>query len=278
VPSGLLDVGVLHEQILDSAISATLLGVFSHGDEFFVMFEDELVAGDKALLDGSVDQAPNHPCAPGSIIGDHSGPASPPKIRAFMTEDGTEDITAVDYIRSLSIRLQPALTFSQGEVTRCDYFELASLVNGEVVGTNLVVREDYTYVRDANGIVQSRSLTISWYAEDDSVAATKVRNKLYTPMEGLREGKRFRSNVVDQLQVNTLYLIMVTEGVDEATAQAMGSAFMLSIQSELALYIEADDKATLVASIQAANDTWLDNVIDAGPPPVTIRDYLTSSL
>jgi hypothetical protein len=279
LPSGSLDVGVLDEQIRASAIATTLRGVTQVGDQFSVEFEDALSSGDKDLLDGSTDQAANHPCAAGSILGDHSGPVSPPKIRAWTAEDGTEDVTAVDYIRSLSIRLQPVLTFDKGEVTRRDFFETAVLSNGQVVGTNLVVREDYVYNRDANGIVQSRDLTISWYADDDTVFTSKVRSKLYTPMEGLREGKRFRANVIDQLQIDTLFLIMTTEGWDEPTAQAAGASFMFSVQTETTLYVEADDKATLTAAINAdTTHTWLDNVINPGPPAVTIRDYVIAGL
>lgn len=277
IPSGELDVGVLDEQIRASI--SGLAGVSQLGDEFWVTFDNELSAEDKLSLDGGASQSPNHPCSAGSVIGDHSGSASPPKIRAWIAPDGSEDITAVDYIRSLSIRLQPALTFDQGEVTRRDYFESAALVDGAIVGTNLIVREDFVYARDANGIVQSRTLTINWYAEDDSVVATKVREKLYTPMEGLREGKRFRSNVIDQIQIQTLFLIMVTTGWDEATAQAAGASFMFSVQAETNLYVEADDKATLTAAINADTaHAWLDNTIDPGPPAVTMRSYIVAGL
>ena len=188
------------------------------------------------------------------------------------------DLSTLDYVRGLAIRLQPKMTFNKGELVQRQFYESAVLeADGSQTFSGLAVQEDVVYTRDANGLVQSRVMTITWYNEDGSVALTKTRNKLYTPLEGLREGKRMRGNNFDQLQIDTLGMIMMTTGWDIATAQADGGAFMMSLQSESTNYVEADDAAGLIAAINAssvATFVWLDN--DVGG--ITIRQYLVAGL
>jgi hypothetical protein len=77
IPSGKVDVASLETQIRASNIKTAVEAIERSGDVLSVTFKDALDATDKALLDGSSSQPPNHPCTPGSLLGNHTGEPVP---------------------------------------------------------------------------------------------------------------------------------------------------------------------------------------------------------
>ena len=192
------------------------------------------------------------------------------------------DFTAIDYVVQLTVRLQPVLTRdASGWLIQREFFESATRQpDGTLVGVGPVfVRESYTYTFDADDNLESRDKLIEWFAEDDTICATKTRGpRVYSITEALEQGKLARKNVIDRIQMQTLGLIVMTTGWDNATATASGGSFMLSIQAQTQNYVEASDKTALVNAIAAAPSatwSWLENDIGGG---VTIRQFMIGSL
>lgn len=218
-----------------------------------------------------------------------------PKIHRYFLTPRHEliDVREVDYVRGLSVRLQPEKLLSttvKGEVVQINFYDSATLQPDgvSVVFDDLVVREDHAYTRDSAGVAIMQTKTIRWYGEDDSEIAQKVRTKIYSLDERIAEGKTRRRNHVNEMQFTVLGMIIATEGLtgtpEEIAAQAaaLGIAFFATVQSEIALYVDTGDQLTLGTAITTIDTgtehTWLENVIDPGPPAVTIEGYLLNEL
>jgi len=121
------------------------------------------------------------------------------KIHNYIAEH--EDHTIYDsptmhnYITGTTLKFFPKRTMIKGEVTRVDYFADEAL-------TDLILRVDIAYTRDALYLAIERTVTRTWFREDNTPAPTqKFTKKIYTINidDQMKEAHRRRQNVIDHL-------------------------------------------------------------------------------
>jgi len=186
----------------------------------------------------------------------------------------------VDYIRTLTARLQPVITdMYKGEVREITYY-VSAVLNPDktLTGTTPVIKEVHEYTRDTDKIALTRLITISWYRVDETISPTeKTRLKYYTGDEAIKEGVRRRTNITDGIQIPVVGMLMATEGMTSTEALEAGSAMMDQYASEIQSYIQTPKLHSFQDAV--TNDTdylWLDNVIDG--EGTTIRLYILDAL
>jgi len=206
-----------------------------------------------------------------------------PKILALVNDpsqydDSDNAFQDIDYIRSLTDRLEVEVVKDKGVVVAKVFYTRASVEpTGLITYQDPIVRETYTYTRDSDGFAIFRDALIEWYNDDETISpATKVRHKTYSPVERIKETERRRRNVMDDLKITLIGMVAATDQVPVASAIAAGRALFTEYQDTITNYIETGSD-TLASNITSdASHSWLDNVI--APPSTTIRMYILSQL
>jgi len=184
-----------------------------------------------------------------------------PDYYRYVLEDAPID---VDYVKGLTIRLNPIHKWDKGRIVETCWYAQASLdALGEEVGTDLIVKEVFAYTLDAVGLARHRAQTITWILADDSEGDSKLREKVYNNAASRTEGRRRRRNVIDNMSIAVVGLLAATQYAgDMAAAIAEGKLYMASVADETSMYVE-DGASLLKDHITAdATKTWLDQVID----------------
>ena len=230
-----------------------------------------------------------------AVIGDHRAEdaefyADPADLKIFRYIDPDElrglwpnkrkPPKGLNYKTGLSIRLEEKVSLVNGEVVQVDFYESADVnPDGNRVYNELVVRETHTYTRDFAGFALKRKILIEWIREDGSPSpTTKERPKTYSQRGSIREGKRRRSNIIDQLEIQVAQALLATEVVVPPTdpefgpqmdaALQLGREFLKAHQSEVAVFVEGGHKSLRdevvpaydVESFQNAPAPWMENV------------------
>jgi len=202
------------------------------------------------------------------------------KIHHYIDEDPHDAYTPPhehNYISGTTVKFFPKRTMVKGEVTCVDYFLDEAL-------TDLILKVEITYNRDSLGLAVDRTVTRSWYREDDLPhPSTKVTKKIYTinPSDQTKEAKRRRQNIIDRLLLVVLGMMIGTmpgETIDDILTD--GRAFVLEFKSEFDTYVDSGG-AEIVVTVSGATTSgitgvWLDNVAIA--PTTTIRQYMMGEL
>lgn len=192
---------------------------------------------------------------------------------------------SLDYTKALKIRLKRKMTFVKGELQKVEYHPDATVnPDGSITYDNgAVVREDYTYTRDAIGLALSRTLTITWICQDDSDhPTTKTMIKVYNRSQRMKEGKRRRGNVVDDLEVLVAALLIETElenqGNDIDATVNLGRGFTTTYGDEIRDYVQVGKKDILQSVLDDTTYTWLNNQPLSLGGTVSIRDMIHATL
>jgi hypothetical protein len=203
-------------------------------------------------------------------------------------ESANKDYTAVDYKVQALTNFFPKRDFAQGELRRVEWHS-----NKEF--TDLILSVDITYTRDAFGFALKRKTVRTWYDfEDNEMPRKKITEKIYTPLEMIKEGKRRRGNIVDGVQLPTfafLQEVLAKPPYNKTPTEIllMGRDFMDRFESEFNRFIDNSStvtnpespnvgrKSVIVAFEQAAEttDPWLSEpVLQIGG--ASVLQYLTS--
>lgn len=202
-------------------------------------------------------------------------------------------------------------TMYRGEVRKVDYYD------GPAKAIP-VLTVDIDYVRQPNGLLTmvnpnavwgdadffGRRTTRTWYKKDGSLhPLTKTRDKVYDAVSAMSEGERRRKNVIQDLSINLLTMLAVTEtAADPANptaaeiteAEVLGVSYISKYESAINIYYTAGSlswtgKAEHQSTGDAADaptpnisddtEAWLSNDLTAlGMPGTTIKDYLLNTL
>lgn len=190
----------------------------------------------------------------------------------------------VNYETGLTTRLHPTVSeMVDGEVRRIDYYASASIdmQTGAVSYSDLIVREDFAYQRDAVGFARARTQTITWYLEDGTPhPTTKQRPKFYEPDESLREGMRRRGNITDKLAMDLAGILMVTQTqlANPQDRLDLGRDFMRFHKTSFDMFVDASSAQILYDvrdDAEPAHAVWIDDEI---APGVTIRATILDAL
>ena len=261
------------------AIGQSVHAVSVEGDTLAVYMSAALTEGEdseRAELDATVGLHTGVPLQRSLRIGDHlDTPAvlwDPP--------------LALNYATGLATRLRKAETFVQGELRTIAYHPDATvdLATGAITFVGApVVREDFAYVRDAAGFAKSRTQTITWLRKDGSDHPTqKVMGKVYNPGASMREGKRRRRNIIDQVELRVAQLLLETElanqGGDVQGTLELGRDLASHYGKEISDFENLSKQSILTAIQNDQQFAWLDNLPPSLGGAITIRDEVIAEL
>lgn len=154
-------------------------------------------------------------------------------------------------------------TFNKGELILVEYYGDYDLQTKEY--SDLVLKEERTYHRDADLLAYQRDMKVTWYLIDDSVGDCKETKKFYAPDESIREGIKRRDNIISNVKLSIFFLLGKTDAYD----------LLNSIFNNLGLYKDGF-RQPLLDELSTINKTYLDsNMVSEG---VTARMYLINEL
>ncbi|HHO58533.1 MAG TPA: hypothetical protein ENJ85_05095 [Oceanithermus profundus] len=184
---------------------------------------------------------------------------------------------SIDYRVDLDRRLQPKFTFDQGTLVRVEYYAEASKTASGVEFSDLILEEVYDYTRDFAGFAVDRTLTITWYREDGTAhPTTKQMVKLYDMQNSMQEGKRRRTNIVQDLEARVVTHLLGQYGqTDPAAAFQMGRDFIALYRDQINDFVAGGSSALRDAILADVTTTWLDDVMADGR---TVRAMLAGEL
>lgn len=195
----------------------------------------------------------------------------------------------VDFITGLDIKLYRKSILVKGECIREEFYQTVSInpTTGALTYSNLIVKEETTYVRNALGFPVTKNSTISYALENGLFHSTvKILTKVYSSLEQIEEGKTRRGNLVDGLQMPCIGLISFAMiGSFNATPAIIleGRRFLSYYKDEFELFVSSSDKSVLSCLSDSANPryvsvsnySWIDSMT---PYQITIRQYLINEL
>ena len=185
----------------------------------------------------------------------------------------------VNYKSGLSCRLSPKYTFVKGELQKVEFYESSTtLPNFGQLYDNIMLEVDFTYTRDAAGFAVSRTKDIGWYFVDDTLSPIrKLMTKHYTNDQSIREGKRRRGNIIDQMQLPIIGMMIQAAGMTQTDAILEGRSFSAFYRDQINNFIEVSHKQIITDITNDTTHTWLNAIISADPL-LTIRDFIIGEL
>ena len=189
----------------------------------------------------------------------------------------------IDFKKGLKRRLHPKLIYANnGELTKIEYYDTISVDFGTGAKTysDLIVEENFTYLRDGSGFALKETNEIIWYLENGQAGTeTKVMEKWLSSEEIIKEGEQRRGHIIKDLQLTTVGILALTRPQwDAETRLQKGIDFMSFYRNEIKDYIDAA-QGTLQSSILTdaeTNHDWLDDIIDGNG--TKIRDLFVAKL
>lgn len=195
----------------------------------------------------------------------------------------------LNYKTHLNTSLKPKRTFIQGELQMVEWF--ADYDANLDLYSDLVLRVEVTYTRDAAGFALHRDTTRTWLCEDDTDATpVKVTRKYYVGKERDEEGVKRRKNITAQIKsaVGNHLVLSASDPTDPIEAQTqldIGRQFYEDREVEITHFIELSRQeihANIADDVTASPDAWLDDNLKITPtfthPTLTVRDYLLAEL
>jgi len=124
---------------------------------------------------------------------------------------------------------------TSGELRTVNYYR--EYIPETQVYNDLIVKEERLYTRDNVGIVQYRTLTITWYMEDDSIGLVKTGTpKYYSYEEAIQEGIDRRNNMISLAKTTLLRELKLIVG--EPTNQSYAFDFLLGVSTQMNYFRE----------------------------------------
>ena len=200
-------------------------------------------------------------------------------VREGVQEDEEQIPFDINYKTGLTIRLHPMRTFVKGVLIEvCYHLNASKNSDGSVSYDEPIIREQFEYVRDAATFAQSRIQTIEWYDENGEIGPDKKELvKVYEPVEGITEGVRRRTNVIDQLKIDLIGLALGTgNAANVPVAIGLGREIFDQLVKEIQAYIETNDFALATALQNVDLFPWLNSIIPG--TPITVRAYILDAI
>lgn len=204
----------------------------------------------------------------------------------------------IDYKKELTQSLIPLRTVTRGEVTKVEWFKS---LDAQYKPTDLVLKVDIVYQRDASGFATSRATTRTWVNKDETESQeVKATSKYYfvNPSDMIDEGLKRRKLLVNSIQIPTLTFMseaLMPLGHTQESVVMLGRHFMDDYETDFSKFIENSSTITdpadpnigrksIIVELEN-NDTngrnkdynlWLDNAPASLGGLTTIRQYLIS--
>lgn len=193
-------------------------------------------------------------------------------------DDEEADPSGIDFKNSLTIRLHPLEVVEAGELRKITYYAFAEPNEEGTIDYSLpITQAEFDYTRDDTGFALYRVATRKWYLDNGTLGPhEKVQIKYYTHGGSIKEGKRRRNNIIDDMLLTCLGLIIATTGASREEALDLGRDLLKEYQTDKSAFIDEAHRALINSIATDTNHAWLDNPIDSNG--TTIRDYILSNL
>lgn len=197
--------------------------------------------------------------------------------------DPFQDAVNVDFVSGLTVKLHRKSFLVKGECRSEEYY----LNFDGTTYSNLVVKEETVYTRNALGFPIYKDVKLSWMCEDGTIhPKTKEWRKYYSQLEQIKEGKTRRGNLVSNLQMPCIGLISIAmTGTPNPSAAVIleGRRFLGDYSKEFTIFIEDSNKEILNCLIYSDNPKyvsiatypWIDTMTPYG---VTIRQFIINEM
>ena len=140
-------------------------------------------------------------------------------------------------------------------------------------------KREFSFVRDTNTLALERSENFHAMQRNGSWSASyKPLHKYLTKAERIAEARQRRTKIIDDMKVDTIGLLSITESITEAAAADLGRPFLSLYKPEIIDYIDEANTAFHDAVDVDALYSWLDNDISAYTPDTTIREMIKGRL
>jgi len=214
-----------------------------------------------------------------------------PKIYDYVCPSlNGKHFAAIDYKMELTTSLFPKRTVAKGEVTRVDWY-------ADVELTNLILKVDINYTREATGFAGYRDTVRTWINKDGTEnEVTKTTKKYYNinHVDQIIEGIRRRSLLVRSIQMPVLSMMveaLMPLGYSQDAVLLRGREFLDEYEEEFDRFINNSSSITDPADPNFGKKTvavkleeearvtyteWLDKAPASMGGLVTIRQYLVS--
>lgn len=267
------------------ALNSKILAVLKFNeDELRFTLSEALTAPEEIELDAFV-----------SAFEDNDPELTVPKIYAIaMAEAKTKHFHNIDYKMEVvsGLKLIHKRTVTKGEVTEVEWYKT---LDAEQNPTDLVLRVNISYVRDASGFALYRTVVRTWINEDESEnTETKISTKLYyvNPSDMIVEGDKRRKLLVQEIQIPVMNLIgevLIPQGITLSNVIVKGRKFLDDYDGEFNKFKHHSSSITDPASpdfgmksvrvkirdeADATHVEWLDLYPNSLGGSTSIRDYL----
>lgn len=191
------------------------------------------------------------------------------------------------YTRGLSVRLHPKNYFTQGELTKREYYSGASVnTDGTISFTNLILKEENVFLRDPAGLAILRTQTISWTRDDDSFGPdVKTTQKFYAGIDKIQEGQTRRGNLKDALMMEVAIMLITNATIAKGAALTMleteaefqkGRLLLAEYGKSFADFVDHSNKQILTDITTDTTHTWLGDTAPGSTD--TIRSLVLAEL
>lgn len=203
----------------------------------------------------------------------------------------------LDYKKQLRRSLHVHYQFNNGFMYKATYYEKQSITEDpqtlvkSFIYESPVLEVDVDYVVGSDGYVINRTTTRKWFFLDDRIDDdnVKITTKYYDTIMAIREAKRRRDNIVNNLTKDILGLLVMFEStvtnVNEAAK--VGVAFVRALSKEINEFInfgnQEDSMGNTSGLIEIIQGTsldgdfpWLNHVIDQNG--TTIKMYILAQI
>ena len=213
----------------------------------------------------------------------------PYKIYEYMDDLDQEFVNPyhlpsyINYKTQLNTRLFPVHTFNKGELQRTMYY--GTYDEETETYSEPVLCCDFAYTRDPLNFAIKRDTVRKWFRTNEVLeeSSVKTSTKYYDQQQRIREGKRRRGNVMDDITITVMGMIIATElpkgelspYSNETEVVAEGKRFLAYHKDAFTNYID-DANEQIIDDIILDSTHWLSNIIDGNG--TTILDYLVNEL
>lgn len=145
---------------------------------------------------------------------------------------------------------------------------------GNVIGSDLIIKEDFVHHDDDDGLLLYIDHSISWYREDGTKGESKNMQIPFNRLQARQEGRRRRQRVADTLSMKVIHLYALHGGVSSEDSILAVSQWGQSIMDNLKSYVEFAS-SDLKTSIELSLDPML--LVSIGDDQ-TIKSFILSEL
>ena len=161
-------------------------------------------------------------------------------------------------------------------IAAVNYFRVWDAVNK--VGSDQIIREEFTYIKDQDDYVTHYIHDIYWYMNDWTSYNGKSYTKHLTPLESKQLWEEARWRIISDVMINVIGMIVQVDSVTVPVAELTASEFDDLYNVNISQYIVGNKQPLIDAVTNDVAVSRLNDDISWFTPFATIRDYILASI